>query len=908
MSGPLDSIQSATDDRASFFYEGELAALRARVAQLEQEADEQKQMNDALKALAVGAASATGQGFLEALVRQLSAILKVPYVFVTEWVPGRTDRLRTIAGWCGGRAADPLEYAVADSPCQKVLRDAKTFITRGVRHRFPHDEFLVAHDIESYMGVPLLNSAGRPTGHLCVMDTRPFLFDSSQGSTIIEAFAERAAAELERLRAEENLRQSEERFRKLYADNPSMYFTLSAGGTIISVNRFGAEQLGYAEHELVGQSVLTVFAPDTRRSILEQLAHCAANPYKTFVWDLQKIRKDGSRLWVRERARAVRDLQGALTILVVCEDVTEHRETTELLSTLVRECPLPIVSLDPDARVTSWNQAATRLFGWTEQEVLGRELPYVPAGQESAADALWEDGTRGVVQGPIELRRCRKDGALLDLLLWPVFVHGGSGTLGTAVGLYVDQSELKRAEAAKLKSEARLRSFLDALDDLAFEFDEHGIYLNAWTRNEDNLLLPRHEIVGKTLAEVHGEQEGTRYLAMVHRILASGRSERIEYALPLQGEIRHFSAVLSRIAAVGDAPATVACLVRDITDRKAAETALKESETRLRLIFDSEPECVKIIGLDGRVKNMNPAGLAAIEASSEEEIRGQTVLSLVHPDDRAAYQQLHEQVCAGTPGTLSFRMRGLRGTERWLETHAVPLRDSTDAVSGILCVTRDITGQKRATEDREQLSRDLHDNILQSLYAVGMQLEAGKLVAGTSPRKSKTYMTNAVGQLNRLMLDVRQFIALLGQRISSKPDFGQAMRQLVASFSAAGQTAPELASEDPVMAMVTPEQAEQLLNIAREALSNSVRHAQATHRWVRFSHSGDSVRMQICDDGVGFDPTRKRKRGQGLANMAARAKRIHARFSLESQPHQGTCITIDLPSEDDRERRKNQTD
>jgi PAS domain S-box-containing protein len=897
MSEPLGSITAATDEHSDFSRETELAVLRSRVAHLEQESAEQKWVNDALKALVIGTASSTGQRFLEALARQLSAALNVSYVFVTEWVPGRTDRLRTIAGWCGNRTAEPLEYDVAESPCQQVFQDGQTFIPLGVRRLFPHDEYLVELGIESYMGVPLVNSSGQATGHLCVLDIRPFLFDSSLGSTILHAFAQRASAELERLRAEESLRRNEERFRQLYADNPSMYFTLSAEGTVMSVNRFGAEQLGYTEHELVGRSVLNVFEPDSHRNILEQLGLCAANPTRTFVWELQKVRKDGSRLWVRERARALPDLQGTPTILVVCEDITEHRETTRLLSTLVRESPLPIVSLDPAARVTSWNQAATRLFGWTEQEVLGRELPYVPPGDEAAADALWEEGTRGTVRGPIELRRRRKDGTVLDLLLWPVFVHGGSGELSTAVGLYVDQSDLKRAEAAKLKSEARLRSFLDALDDLAFEFDENGVYLNAWTRNEDQLLIPRHEIVGKTLSEVYGEPEGARYLAMVRRVLATGQPERAEYSLPLLGQIRSFSAILSRIAAVGDAPSTVACVVRDITDRKAAETALKESEARLRLIFDSEPECVKIVGLDGRIQSMNPAGLAAVQASSVEDVLGREVLSLVHADDRPAYRQLHERVCEGAPDTLCVRIRGLRGLERWMESHAVPLRDSTDAVSGVLCVTRDITEQKQASDQREQLSRDLHDNLLQSLYAVGMQLEAGKLVVGTSPRKSKTYMTRAIRQLNRLMLDVRQFIALLAKQAPIKADFGQALRQLVGAFSTAGHTPPELDITDPLIARITAEQAEELLNIAREALSNSMRHARAARRWVRLIRYGGNLRFQIGDDGVGFNPARTRTRGQGLANMAARAKRIHARFSLESRPRQGTCISIDFPME-----------
>ena len=82
----------------------------------------------------------------------------------------------------------------------------------------------------------------------------------------------------------------------------------------------------------------------------------------------------------------------------------------------------------------------------------------------------------------------------------------------------VDQSELRQAEAARLHSEERLRSFLNALDDLAFELDEGGKYLNVWTRNEDTLLLPKQEILGKSLRDIHGEEEGARYSDVLARV------------------------------------------------------------------------------------------------------------------------------------------------------------------------------------------------------------------------------------------------------------------------------------------------------------------------------------------------------------------------------------------------------
>lgn len=129
----------------------------------------------------------------------------------------------------------------------------------------------------------------------------------------------------ERVRAETALRHSEERYRALYENNPSMYFTVEATGKILSVNRFGAEQLGYAVTELVGQPVLNVFHPEDKSEVLQQLQACLQNSTQVFHWEFRKTRKNGTLLWVKEHAHAIRDVEGKTVVLIVCEDVTENK-------------------------------------------------------------------------------------------------------------------------------------------------------------------------------------------------------------------------------------------------------------------------------------------------------------------------------------------------------------------------------------------------------------------------------------------------------------------------------------------------------------------------------------------------------------------------------------------------------
>lgn len=1048
MNGPLETTSTAPGGRTALSAKDELAVLRARVEELEQESAERKWMDDALKALAFGAASATGHEFLHQLVRQLSATLQVPYVFVTELVPGRTDQVRTVAGWYRDRPAPLLEYALDDSPCLSVIRHGPVFIPCHVQRLFPKDEHLARLNLESYMGVPLLNRAGQPTGHLCVTDARPFRFNRSQGGPIITAFAERAAAELERLRAEDTLRQNEERFRALYDDNPSMYFTLSAEGTVLSVNSFGAEQLGYAKDALVGQPVLTVFDPQDHRTVLDQLAACAADPYRTFEWEIQKTREDGSRIWVRERARAVIDPTGEISILVVCNDITAQHQTlealrdsearwraifeqsavgmaqlgltgqflqanpalvdilgysledlagksfqeithpddlavilklmedlltgaqdrfslekrclrmdgtfvwvaftvslvrdhagspayfiavvkniaarkqaeadlaktTQLLQTLVAESPLPIVSLDAQAQVTSWNQAATRLFGWSEDEVLGRELPYVPKEQERSADVLWEQGKREKLTGPIELRRHRKDGSMLDLLLWPVFVRNESKELSTAVGLFVDQSDLKRAEAALRASQARLDFVLSHSPAVIYTAAASGTYGATFISANITAQLgyTPHEFTDDPrfwINRIHPEDTP----AVIERLpaLFSNGVLTHEYRfLNKQGQYRWMHDEIVLIRDPDGHPVELLGSWLDITERKQTEELLRVSEERFSKAFRSSPHPVIVTEREtGLCLEVNDAGLALF-GYRREEVIGQTVLTLglwATPEDRARF--FARLALAGTLRNVEIEFYTKDRTPRQCLVSCEPIE--IDGKACLVTVGTDITEQKRAEEalrlqehilqrtreERERISQDLHDNILQSLYAVGMQLEASKLVAGASARKSKTHITKAIAQLNHLVQEVRHFIALLHQRNSPAVNFERTLRQLVASFSSSGHTAPTLTIQPEALPLISAHVGEQLLSIAREALSNSMRHAKATTRSITLRLIGPSIQLCVTDDGIGFKTGQKRRRGQGLMNMATRTTSIGARFLLSSAPGQGTRVTVEVPLE-----------
>lgn len=147
-----------------------------------------------------------------------------------------------------------------------------------------------------------------------------------------------------------------------------------------------------------------------------------------------------------------------------------------------------------------------------------------------------------------------------------------------------------------------------------------------------------------------------------------------------------------------------------------AQRRLSEQEHELRAVIEAEPECVKRLDAEGRLISMNPAGLSMIEATSLEQVLGQPMEPLVLPEHRAAFCALIRQVFEGQAGALSFEITGLKGGRRWVETHAVPLRNASQDIIALLAVSRDITERKQheAQQDiaRRQLEAQLEKIIL----------------------------------------------------------------------------------------------------------------------------------------------------------------------------------------------------
>ncbi len=235
------------------------------------------------------------------------------------------------------------------------------------------------------------------------------------------------------------------------------------------------------------------------------------------------------------------------------------------------------------------------------------------------------------------------------------------------------------------------------------------------------------------------------------------------------------------------------------------------------------------------------------------------------------------------------------------------LAESSVAQGAELTRERDV--RRRAEEDTElkerllaqsvagqvRLGHDLHDGIIQSLYAVGLTLESVRALALSDPPEADRRLEQTRAALNSTIRDVRSYISGLAPDNLRRGGFALALDELLAELGAGRNTRFDVKVDDVATALLTPEQAVDALQISREAVSNALRHGGASLVTVRVHQGDHEICLLVQDNGTGFDPTTRRDGGHGVGNIHARAERLGATVRFTSQPGDGTRVIVTLP-------------
>jgi two-component system sensor histidine kinase DevS len=198
-------------------------------------------------------------------------------------------------------------------------------------------------------------------------------------------------------------------------------------------------------------------------------------------------------------------------------------------------------------------------------------------------------------------------------------------------------------------------------------------------------------------------------------------------------------------------------------------------------------------------------------------------------------------------------------------------------------------------EERERIAMDLHDGIIQSIYAIGLTLDSVRVLIGQKPEEALSHLENAIDGLNANIRDIRSYILDLQPSRLKGADLEEGLARLGREFENNTHVEIDIRVESDAVMVLDTAVSENLLHIAQEALANVAKHAQASKAWVCLRSMDSQVYLQIIDNGCGFEVARQPEiLGHGLSNMAERAQLMGGEFEAESGKGEGTAITVRL--------------
>ena len=557
-------------------------------------------------------------------------------------------------------------------------------------------------------------------------------------------------------RAAQELHGSERQWREVFEHNPAMYFMVDASGIVLSVNAFGASQLGYAASELVGQSVLNlVFEEDDKEFVRRKTSLCLETPGRSKSWEVRKRRKDGTMLWIRENARAMWWSRNQLIMLIACEDISKRywgAPESAQLAALVSSSDDAIVSKTLDGTITSWNAGATNILGYQADEMIGQPITrIIPPELHQEEKQILGRLHRGERIQHYETIRLAKDGRRVDISLTVSPLFNQSGKVVAASKVARDITERKLAEQALRETSARLRTLTETAVDGVILIDARGVVLMFNPACEKLFGYSADTVIGenvKMLMPQPYRHEHDRYIANYRdtrdpKIIGIGRE-----VIGLRKDGSTFPMDLSVGEARQDGESIFVGIIRDLTSRKRTEAELEQARAELVRVAR-----VTALGeLTAAIAHEVNQPLTGLVSSGNACLRW---LAGDVPNLKAARESVERMISAGSrAGEVIRRIRALVGK-------APPLRDRlniNDAITEVIALIRG-EFQRNRISLRTKLSTDvplvLGDRIQLQQVILNLILNAIEATSDVSPQPRELSVSSAKDGSNGALVSVR---------------------------------------------------------------------------------------------------------------------------------------------------------
>ncbi|MCL4466751.1 MAG: PAS domain S-box protein [Chloroflexi bacterium] len=716
-------------------------------------------------------------------------------------------------------------------------------------------------------------------------------------------------------------------------------------GAITSWNPAAERLYGYSADEAIGQSVLLIVPPD-RTGEAQSISKRVRQGEHVPAYDTVGRRNDSSLVHVSLCISPIRDQCGRIIgASRIAHDITDRlrtesalRESEERYRNLVLTAHDGIL-VHVDGKYVFANPAALKILGVSRlEDLVGRPYSdFVPADYLEMARARNARLAAGAESVPIaEQKRVRSDGTMVDVeVRATALVYEDKPAVQVIMR---DISERTQAAARLNEANERLSATLRAIPDLLFEVDRTG-HIHSYHGSMDApLLTPPSKFLGRTVAEVLPVEAAEVIMAAIDEAAQQGSHRGATFSLDLPDGQRWFELSVASKEEAGAPVSQFVITVRDITERKLSETALRESEERFQAVFDNAPNGIVLTDFEGRIVQANPAQERIMGYNSQELCR-LSVIDRVFADDLPlTLEQVHQLATAERECTYIER-RNVRqdGQLVWVSVISSTIRDSQGRPRYVLSLVEDITRRKEMEEQIQRAQRleiagrvaaqVAHDfnNLLVPVAGlpelIKMRLPQGDPAAA---------MCDVVLEAARSMAAINENMLALGRRghiQRQATDMNAVVEQAVANMPSAPATLAVRLDLAPGLPPVDGAQA-QLLRVVANLVANARDATEdigvisietvACHldgrrlgRYARIE-VGEYVKLTVSDTGSGiadairdkvFDAffTTKRtdaKRGSGLGLTVVQSivDDHKGYIDLETVPGRGTTFYVYLPT------------
>lgn len=570
----------------------------------------------------------------------------------------------------------------------------------------------------SWIGVPL-RTPSRVIGVLILQHYELRNAFSPQDLEFLNSVGGQIALAIERKQAEEAIRESESQYRSLFDQIIDPIFVIDkATQKILDCNDAVIKNYGYTLEELQSLSLIDLHLPEER----EFLAIDSAITHSATVLSTTHITKTGNRKAV-ELSSSESEYHGRQAWITIARDVTESKQAEEALrqneakfKDLFENAPFAYHELDSEGRITRINNTEKKLLGYTSREMVGRYI------WEFIVEKVSREAVRAKLTGnaslhSVERTFIRKDGTTVPLLVEDKLIRDLDGKITGIRSTLIDISERKKAEETIRQSEEKYRTILETIEDGYFETDLEGKLTFFNDALAKGLGYHREELTAMPFTKYIPAERLESHANIFKKVYATGQANpRAGWEIICKdGSLHYHEGSVSPIRDADNKIIGFRGLSRDLSDKKKAEEALRQSEEKYRTILETMIESYFEVDLSGDITFFNDA-LAKTLGYEKDELVGLNFRHYVgtHLKVVRVFRKVFK---SGQPVTgVEWEMLRKDGTRQQHEGSISLIRNAGGVAIGFRVLTHDITERKRAedalrvsAEKLQRSNRELQD-------------------------------------------------------------------------------------------------------------------------------------------------------------------------------------------------------